>query len=96
MIKPDPKPKKRTRQKRSLDRDLAQAVFIRDEYVCQYCFRMFPPINDPLDCSLHAHHIVHKSQGGKDTMENLNTACWACHGNHGRITRIDRERALKI
>lgn len=54
------------------------AVLERDEYTCQDpdC-----PGGFPLD---PPHHIIFKSQGGEDTMENLITYCRHCHGKrHG-------------
>lgn len=53
-------------------------VLERDNYSCQGndC-----PGGFPLD---RPHHIVFKSQGGSDTMENLITLCRHCHGKkHG-------------
>ena len=91
MYQPCPKPQKRKKQARKLSRDLVLEVFQRDFYTCQYCGQMFPPLDHDLDCQLHAHHIKHVSQGGQDCTENLTTACWKCHADHGRISRIDRE-----
>lgn len=53
-----------------VDRNLAIKVFIRDGWKCKYC-----------GCrdGLHPHHIVFKSQGRKDTLDNLITVCYSCH-----------------
>jgi len=31
------------------------------------------------DEALSPHHIQHRSQGGKDTLENLQMICYSCH-----------------
>lgn len=57
---------------------LLVAVLERDGHACQDedC-----PGGFPLDSP---HHIVFRSQGGEDTMENLTTLCLHCHGKrHG-------------
>lgn len=47
------------------------ATFHRDGYTCQYCKKK--------NGTLHAHHIIYRSNGGKDTMDNLITLCESCH-----------------
>ena len=48
-----------------------QAVLSRDNYTCQICKKKKQ--------HLHVHHIVFKSQGGSDRMDNLVTLCSECH-----------------
>ena len=92
-ITPDPKPAKKKKKRPGLPKPLVVELFETQGYQCQYCGRIFPPGGKgPLDCPLHPHHVKHKSQGGKDTLKNLNTVCWECHGNHGKITKIDKEK----
>lgn len=69
-----------------IPKKIVKAVFERDNYCCQYCNQQQPPEQH----SLHCHHVKHKSQGGLDTLENLKTACWKCHGDHGKISEIDK------
>lgn len=58
---------------------LQQKVLIRDNFTCQKCgvFTQAPP-----------HHKKKLSQGGSDTMENLETLCGPlendCHGKEHR------------
>lgn len=48
-------------------------VFLRDEYVCQYCGTEVTDATATLD---HVHPV---SQGGKTTWENSTTACKPCN-----------------
>lgn len=47
------------------------ACLNRDNYTCQCC--------KTKKGTLHAHHIVYRSNGGADTLDNLITICEACH-----------------
>jgi len=62
--------------------DLFAAVIERDDYTCQDpdC-----PGGYPLDVP---HHIIFRSHGGPDTMENLVTLCIHCHGKAHGVNRI--------
>jgi 5-methylcytosine-specific restriction endonuclease McrA len=44
-------------------------IYLRDKYVCQYCYKKFPPSELTLD------HILPQSKGGRSTWENLATCC---------------------
>ena len=46
------------------------ACFKRDNYHCRSC-------NDTR--GLHLHHVVFRSQQGKNELINLITLCWQCH-----------------
>lgn len=48
-------------------------IFLRDEYVCQYCGQ------DVTDASATLDHVHPVSQGGKTTWENSTTACKPCN-----------------
>lgn len=55
---------------------LYRAAYERDGGHCVKCGRWIEPGTIP-------HHKRHKSQGGSDTMENLETLCMECHaGKH--------------
>lgn len=47
-------------------------VFQRDNYTCQAC-------NKSKDKILRTHHIIYKSNGGSDRVDNLITVCTECH-----------------
>lgn len=47
-------------------------VFKRDNYTCVYC-----PCDDRKKLTID--HVIPKSRGGKDTWENLVTACFDCN-----------------
>lgn len=48
-----------------------EAVLNRDDYTCQCC--------KTKKTTLHVHHIVYRSNGGSDKMDNLITLCENCH-----------------
>ena len=52
-------------------------VFSRDGYTCQGCKRKRDA--DGKGLKLHAHHIIYRSLGGSDRVENLLTVCVDCH-----------------
>ena len=54
--------------------NLREAVFTRDGYTCQICGSS---VKDRV--ILHAHHIIYRSNGGTDRMNNLLTVCHKCH-----------------
>ena len=55
-------------------------IFLRDEYTCQYCGCQVKESEATLD---HVHPI---SLGGKNTWENLTTACKPCNWNKSNRT----------
>lgn len=56
---------------------LRSAVFERDGHACQYC-------GDTEN--LHCDHVMPKSRGGSDEMDNLVTACGPCNMSKGAKT----------
>ncbi len=54
--------------------NLREAVFTRDRYTCQVCGKS---VKDGV--ILHAHHIIYRSDGGTDRLNNLLTVCDRCH-----------------
>jgi hypothetical protein len=54
--------------------NLREAVFARDGYTCQICGKS---VKDGV--ILHAHHIIYRSNGGTDRINNLLTVCDKCH-----------------
>ena len=55
-------------------------VFIRDQYVCQYCGHKFPKTQLTLD------HVIPVVQGGGKSWENIVTACKPCNQRKGGRT----------
>ena len=90
---PYPKQGKKPKKKRNaIPKKIVEAVFKRDSNLCQYCgcyTAGFDP--DSILISSHCHHIKHRSQGGLDVADNLNTCCGFCHEKHGEISAIDRK-----
>ena len=73
---PNPCPKtKPIRLKGKAYKDLQIAVLRRDNWQCDECgmYTEAPP-----------HHVIFRSQGGSDTMENLITLCMECHEKEHR------------
>lgn len=48
-------------------------ILVRDNFTCQYCGAKAPEFHLEVD------HIIPRSRGGKDTTNNLITACWECN-----------------
>jgi 5-methylcytosine-specific restriction endonuclease McrA len=74
IAKPTPRPRVRKPLKskpRGVNLSLRQSVSERDGYVCQWC-RVPGGALDP-------HHIQRRSQGGKDTLDNLIPLHRQCH-----------------
>lgn len=72
-----------------MDPDLRDAVLARDHWTCQAHALDFAL---DLVCRgrLHAHHVKLRSQGGRDSMEDLLTLC-ALHHDHAH--NVDRRGA---
>ena len=63
---------------RNLNRELEEKLKERCRGLCEICGRR------PDWRGLHAHHIVFRSHGGKDTLENLKMLCGRYHSKeHG-------------
>lgn len=62
---------------------LRWSIFERDGFTCQYCGRGAPEVTLELD------HVQPKSRGGKDSSDNLITACREC--NRGKRDQSARE-----
>lgn len=63
-------------------RELCVAVYKRDRWRCRHCKSMSD--------GLTAHHIIFRSQGGKDELTNLICLCWNCHrAVHDRNLEIE-------
>lgn len=63
-------------------------VLKRDSFKCGYCGRS--------DIPLTIDHIVPKAKGGKDTWDNLVTACTKCNNKKGDRTPQEAELKLLI
>jgi 5-methylcytosine-specific restriction endonuclease McrA len=49
----------------------------RDRSICQYCYQKFPHSKLTLD------HVIPRSRGGKDSWQNLVSACTKCNRKKG-------------
>ena len=57
-------------------------VYLRDNYICQYCKQM----NSYKDLTLD--HVIPKSKGGKTEWTNIVSACRKCNNQKGNHTHI--------
>jgi len=77
LIGPRPKPltRKATVYQRQLPLSLRMAVITRDGFACQRCAQRE---------QLSVDHIVPRSRGGMDTLDNLQTLCRSCNSKKGQ------------
>lgn len=66
-----------------------RTVFMRDNYVCQYCGCHPPKGQTTID------HVVPKVRGGKTTWENVVCACKRCNLRKGAKTPKEAHMALR-
>lgn len=67
--------------------NLAEQCKIKAGYCCQKCGKSF--INNKI--SLHAHHIIPLSKGGRNVLSNLIAVCENCHSKiHGKTINTSR------
>jgi 5-methylcytosine-specific restriction endonuclease McrA len=62
-------------------------IFLRDEYLCQYCGTHVTDQSATLD------HVLPVSKGGKTTWENSATACKPCNYRKAASTKMKPNRA---
>lgn len=71
-----------------LSASLVEACFRRDCWKCRNCKSRN---------NLHPHHVVFKSHGGEDELNNLITLCYCCHmdGVHRGNLQVEIIEVLK-
>ena len=62
-------------------------IFLRDEYICQYCTNKVTDLNATID---HVHPV---SLGGKTTWENATTACKTC--NYKKAAQVGKMKPAR-
>jgi hypothetical protein len=60
-------------------RQVREKVLNRDDYECRFCGMTEEEHQEETDCGLDVHHIIPRSDGGKDRMHNLAALCRSCH-----------------
>ena len=66
-------------------------VLFRDNYTCQHCK------GKSKDSKLHVHHIIFRSQGGSDNVDNLICLCKTCHDKlHKNQIKLNTKGLKKI
>ena len=89
--KPTPRPKERKPLKstpRPIPPRVKEAVFARDEYLCQWC--RVP------GGALDAHHRLRRSQGGRDVPHHLVSVHRLCHDEIHREPEEARRRGFLV
>jgi len=64
-------------------------IFVRDNYICQYCGIKLGKRNCTVD------HIIPKSQGGKNKWENTVCSCFKCNNEKGDRSPFEAQMSLK-
>jgi predicted HNH restriction endonuclease len=69
-------------------RGLRARLLERDGGLCRACGVRLDPDGGLVPNALHCHHLIHRSQLGSDTLENLVSLCAQCHRRHhdGRLS----------
>lgn len=77
--------KRPNRQRAKVPRARKVEVWKRDKYRCRYCRAAVcnPDPDLPRDRWATVDHVRPRSQGGKNTLKNLVTACVRCNQNKG-------------
>lgn len=70
-----------------------RSLYLRDKYTCQYCGRHKRELRHKE--FLTKDHIVPRESGGKDTWENLVTACSSCNNKKANRPLADTGMKLK-
>lgn len=70
-----------------------EALFRRDDYTCQYCG--IKQGNLPRGRRLSRDHIMPRSRGGKNTWDNVTTACSKCNHRKGNKTLKEAKMHLR-
>lgn len=65
-----------------INKTLRFEIFKRDSFTCQYCGRQTP------QAILEIDHIIPKSKGGTDDINNLITSCFDCNRGKGNVPLV--------
>ena len=65
-----------------------KSIFDRDEHTCQYCGKKFR------ESELSIDHVIPRERGGRNTWENLVTACLQC--NARKANRLPHEAGMHL
>ncbi|HNX03971.1 MAG TPA: HNH endonuclease [Opitutales bacterium] len=65
-----------------------ESIFARDDHTCQYCGRRFQ------EAELSIDHVIPRERGGRNTWENLVTACKSC--NNRKANRLPHEAGMQL
>ncbi len=100
IAKPEPRAKTKARLRRIAQKHrstVMQAVDRRDEGQCRIC--RCQTLEFHLPRQPHHHHIIYRSQGGQDTVENVILLCASCHDQvhrSGKLRLFGQSNNLQI
>ena len=88
---PKPEPRARTKERKRaetqrLRSQVMQRVDARDGGVCRICQSLTTAFD--ISRQPHRHHIVYRSHGGLDTLENIILVCALCHDQLHRSGKL--------
>ena len=89
--KPEPRARTKARKRAKTQRIRAQvmdAVDMRDGSTCRICHCNMVAFD--LQRQPHHHHIIYRSHGGTDTLENVILICALCHD------RVHRSGTIRL
>lgn len=75
-------------KRRSISRQLREAVIDQCEYTCQYCGRRGKKQADPDGKPWHIDHVIPVAKGGPTHIGNLTLACQRCNLGKGANTPV--------
>ncbi len=77
--------------KKGPNQELKLQVYMRDGFVCAYCVRTMTHFNQ-----VTVDHVLPKSKGGKDTVDNLTACCRSCNVKKGNLLLTQFLRAFEM
>lgn len=71
--------------------DVKLQVYMRDGFVCAYCERTMKHVGQ-----VTVDHVLPKSKGGKDKVNNLTACCRSCNIKKGNLLLTQFLRAFEM
>lgn len=75
--------RKQSKKRNSISKDLHRDIIHKDGGMCRFCHRID---------GLEVHHVLYKSEGGKDVSDNLITLCRKHHNDGPESVHADKSK----